>query len=383
LWAIHRRFYFILFQLVLAHFAAYRTTVVVLWRHIVGTIVVRKRTNGSSFYTSQIVIKRDGKAYREAKSFDRRQAANAWLVRREAELRRPGGLERAGKDDPKLAAVIDQYLAESEKRPGPNKANVLRTIKNCEIAELKCSQIGSDDLLAFLRSLSVEPQTRLVYLSHLSAVFAIAKPAWGYPLDHEAMKSAFVVAKRLGVIAKGPSRTRRPTLDELGKLMQYFGTVKARYPGSIPMQRIIPFAIFSTRRQEEITTIRWADYEGNRILVKNMKDPSRKAGNNIWCELVSEASAIIDSQPRRDERIFPFTPEAISEAFTRACKVLGIGDLRFHDLRHEGVSRLFEMGWTIPRVSGVSGHRSWQSLQRYTHLRQVGDKYAEWEWGHQ
>jgi integrase len=77
--------------------------------------------------------------------------------------------------------------------------------------------------------------------------------------------------------------------------------------------------------------------------------------------------------------IFPYNTDAISAAFTRACKLLGIEDLRFHDLRHDGISRLFEMGWNIPQVAVVSGHRSWQSLKRYTHIRQRGDKYADWK----
>jgi predicted metal-dependent RNase len=45
----------------------------------------------------------------------------------------------------------------------------------------------------------------------------------------------------------------------------------------------------------------------------------------------------------------------------------------FHDLRHDGVSRLFEMNWDIPRVASVSGHRDWNSLRRYTHPRCRGD----------
>jgi len=49
-------------------------------------------------------------------------------------------------------------------------------------------------------------------------------------------------------------------------------------------------------------------------------------------------------------------------------------------MRHEGISRLFEMGWTIPQVASVSGHQSWQSLKRYSHLRHNGDKYAGWRW---
>ncbi|WP_244133623.1 tyrosine-type recombinase/integrase [Burkholderia gladioli] len=48
--------------------------------------------------------------------------------------------------------------------------------------------------------------------------------------------------------------------------------------------------------------------------------------------------------------------------------------MHFHDLRHEGASRLFEMGLNIPHVAAVTGHRSWSSLKRYTHLRHVGDR---------
>lgn len=112
-----------------------------------------------------------------------------------------------------------------------------------------------------------------------------------------------------------------------------------------------------------------------------MKHPGEKIGNDTWCELPPEATAIIESMPRVDKCIFPFSTDAISAAFTRAMQFLGIDDLHFHDLRHEGVSRLFEMGRSVAQVASVSGHRSWSSLKRYTHLRQVGDKYSGWKWG--
>lgn len=68
-------------------------------------------------------------------------------------------------------------------------------------------------------------------------------------------------------------------------------------------------------------------------------------------------------------------------AFTRTRRLVGIDEeLKFHCLRHDGISRLFEMGRTIPQVASVSGHKSWQSLKRYTHLRQTGDKYEGWKW---
>lgn len=164
--------------------------------------------------------------------------------------------------------------------------------------------------------------------------------------------------------------------------MTHFGNVRAHRPRSLPMQAVIAFALFSTRRQEEIVRIAWSDLDedGSRVLVRDLKHPGDKMGNDVWCKLPPEALAIVQVQPRGDSRIWPYSTDAISAVFTRACKLLGIEGLTFHDLRHEGVTRLFEMGRTPLLAASVSGHRSWQSLQRYTHIRQAGDRYAGWRW---
>jgi integrase len=346
-----------------------------------GSIIARTRKDGSTAYTAHIVIKKGGAiVHREVETFDRKQAANAWVVKREAELKRPGGLDR--KEDPTLSAVIDRYTSESKNTVLGTKAQVLKTIKNSDLGELKCSNITSQKLVSFAKDLTrnVEPQTCGNYFSHLSSIFTVARPAWGYPLSRQEFEDAVTVLKKLGLIRKGSERSRRPTLEELDLLMEHFGRVIDRRPSSIPMQKIIAFAIFSTRRQEEITLLRWEDLEDDRILVRDMKHPGDKKGNNVYCELPPEALTIIKSMPRDEARIFPYTTDAISTAFTRACPFLEIRDLHFHDLRHEGISRLFEMGRTIPQVATVSAHRSWSSLKRYSHLRQAADKFAGWKW---
>jgi integrase len=350
-----------------------------------GTVIPRKRSDGSTGYQAQLLIKREGKiVHREGRTFDRKQAASAWLEKREKELAKPGALERLEAPDPILAAAIDRYTDESIKKIGRTKAQVLRAIKTYDIANKKCSEITSADVIAFANQLiiKVTPQTVANYLSHLAAVFAVAKPAWGYPLDRSAMNDAFVVAKRLGIASKSRERDRRPTLDELDKILEHFGERLRRRPSSIPMQKVIGFAVFSTRRLEEITRVLWKDLdvEGSRILVRDMKNPGEKVGNDIWCEIPPEALQIILSMPRKAAEIFPYCGDTIGTNFTRACQLLNIIDLHFHDLRHDGVSRLFEIGRNIPQVAAVSGHRSWTSLKRYTHLRQAGDKYAGWKW---
>ena len=215
-----------------------------------GTIIGRTRKDGSKAFTAQIVIKKGGViVHREAETFDRRQAANAWVVKREAELKRPGGLEQ--KEDPSLSAVIDRYIAELKGVVLGTKAQVLKTIKNSDLGEVKCSDITSHALVSFAQDLNknVTPQTCGNYFSHLSNIFAVARPAWGYPLSRHEFDDAVTVVKKLGLIRKGNERTRRPTLEELDRLMEHFGRVQENRPASLPMQKIVTFALFSTRRQ--------------------------------------------------------------------------------------------------------------------------------------
>lgn len=350
-----------------------------------GTIVSRKRKDGSIGHTAQIVRKKGGKiVHRENQTFDRKQAADAWLKRRETELSQPGAVERAIAPDNSLRKVIDRYVSESKKVIGKTKAQVLEAIKRHDIANMNCGEIRNVDIVDFANELLAggrEPSTVGNYISHLAAIFAIARPAWGYPLDENQMKDAQKVLRRLGVIGKSKSRDRRPTLPELDLLMQHFVDRSKRDPSIAFMHRVIAFAIFSTRRQEEITRQEMKDVDSkySRLLVRDMKHPGEKIGNDTWCELPNEGLRIIKAM-NNPGRVFPYTAGAISSAFTRGCQLLGIEDLRFHDLRHDGISRLFEMGKTIPQVASVSGHKSWSSLQRYTHLKQTGDKYAGWKW---
>ena len=71
-----------------------------------------------------------------------------------------------------------------------------------------------------------------------------------------------------------------------------------------------------------------------------------------------------------DKDLFiPLSPKTIGGEFRNACKILGIEGLRFHDLRHEGCTRLAEQGFTIPQIQQVSLHDSWGSLERYVSVK--------------
>ena len=66
---------------------------------------------------------------------------------------------------------------------------------------------------------------------------------------------------------------------------------------------------------------------------------------------------------------FPVNANAFRLAWGRLRKRADLCDLRFHDLRHEAISRFFEMGLSVPEVAVISGHKDARMLFRYTHLR--------------
>ena len=354
-----------------------------------GTITVRKRRDGSTGYTAQIRIMQKGvTVYQESQTFDRKATAQAWIKRVETEMSVPGAIEKANRSGVTVKEMIERYLLEYEKlRPlGKTKRATLKAIGETWLGKLEDREITSQKLVEYadrrMTDDGIQAQTVGNDLAHLGAVLSVARPAWGYDIDPMAMPDARKVLRKMGAVTRSKERNRRPTLEELEKLFQYFGEMRDRRKQEIDMVRVTAFALFSTRRQEEITRIKWnaLDEQRQMVLITDMKNPGQKYGNDVWCHVPDEAWRIMMSMPKVAEDVFPYNSRSISASFTRACHFLEIDDLHFHDLRHDGVSRLFEMGWDIPKVASVSGHRDWNSMRRYTHLKGDGDPYKNWSW---
>ena len=67
-----------------------------------------------------------------------------------------------------------------------------------------------------------------------------------------------------------------------------------------------------------------------------------------------------------NERVFPISVYALRSCFEKIRLLAGLSYLRFHDLRHEAISRIHEMGLTLPEIQSISGHRELSMLQRYS-----------------
>ena len=195
------------------------------------------------------------------------------------------------------------------------------------------------------------------------------------------LEAARRTLRHSGRVAKPDERDRRPTDGELAKLIAHWSPNPRQ---SIPMIDLTLFAVSTAMRLGEIVGLRWENLdEANRtIIIRERKHPTKKTTNHqkvplpfgtctVGGQLIDPLQIIL-KQPSawsRKGRIFPHAAQSVSRAFLRATDDTAIVDLRFHDLRHDGASRLFEAGWPIERVALVTGHRDWNMLRRYTQLR--------------
>lgn len=342
-----------------------------------GTITARRRSNGTTGYTAQIRIKRDGRiVHTEAETFSTKVLAREWMTRREAELQ----AQRSRGEAVGRRMTVEQMIQWYQERERPD--NPWGRTKRADLARMKAGPLAGKrvDLLTrgsfieyteWRRAEGAGPATASNDLIWFRQVFRAADAVLGCPVPMEALNRAAEYLRQARVIAKPQKRDRRLRASEEERILKYFA--KRGRTAQIPMRDIIQFALSTSRREEEITRLLWSDLDRRKgtALLRDVKHPTDKKGNHKEFRLLKAAWKIIDAQPKRngEPRVFPYNPKSIGSAFTRAMPILGIEDLHFHDLRHEATSRFFEAGYDIPQVAHFTLHESWQTLKRYTHLK--------------
>lgn len=96
--------------------------------------------------------------------------------------------------------------------------------------------------------------------------------------------------------------------------------------------------------------------------------------------LTLRARRIMMSRPKISTFIFATNENTIKMAFSRAKKRAHITDLRVHDLRHEGTSRLFEQTTLrAEEIGSITGQTDPRMLRRYYNMRpeEFVDRFAK------
>lgn len=307
-----------------------------------------------------------------SKTFPKKAMAQEWAKGVEADMARREYRDISNFEPITVKDAIERYEFEVGKyRPiGRSKRWVLSRLKETPLAERPLLELDVQDFVDYCkgRVKTVAPSTNSQDIVHLGEVLKVARVMWGYPVSADLIIRARETLKHLKLIGKAKRRDRRPETAEIESLHKEFTRNKRI---QMPMADIVDFAIYSAMRLGEICRIEWKDLDKDKrtIIIRDRKDPEEKEGNDQVVPLLGEAFDIVNRQPRIDPKIFPFDARSVSARFTRVCTKLGIKDLHFHDLRHEGASRLFEQGYQIQEVALITGHRDWASLKRYTQLK--------------
>lgn len=361
-----------------------------------GTISQRKLADGTIRFRAEIRISRKGFAnFKESKTFSSMRLAQKWLAMREDEIEENPDilLGRSDVTNITLANAIEKYLDEVGNEYGRTKTYCLHLIQKFPIAQYIITKIKPADISEHVAlrkggytKLDLKPiatSTLQHELLHIRGVLSHASVMWDVNVDLAGFDKATAQLRKTRQISSSGKRDRLPTTAELKKLTEYFYRKWQKPVYSYPMHLIMWFAIFSCRRESEITEMLLADYdEDNEVWkVRDLKNPNGSKGNhkefNVLepCRKMIELLQVKSTRKRMLNRgydkdlLIPLSPKTIGGEFRNACKILGIDDLRFHDLRHEGCTRLAEQGSTIPQIQQVSLHDSWGSLERYVSVR--------------
>lgn len=307
----------------------------------------------------QAAVRRKGIAPR-AKSFDTKADAERWARSLEAELDRCGALpDTRPAEKTTLAQVLERYrdTVSPTKRSSVTEIARINAILRRPICHRTMTLLSSADLATYRdeRLKTVAPATVIRELNTISHAIDTARREWDIHLAQNPCK-----------LVRRPSppkgRTRRLEGNEEQILLAAADAGRVRY-----LRPLIELAVETGMRRGELLSLRWEHINLDRRVAHL---PLTKNGTSRDVPLSRRAVETLRSlRTGESTTVFTAAPNAVRLAWERLRRRVGLEDLHLHDLRHEAVSRLFELGFNVVEVASISGHRELRMLTRYTHLR--------------
>ncbi len=325
-----------------------------------GIIQKREGVLGAASY--RVLIRRVGSPS-ISKSFKKKSLAKAWMAATENAL----DLGDFREEETLIKAMIDRYVKEigAIKPFGRTKGYVIDALR-AELGHYKLKELTADVLMDFAlrRRLNCAPSTVKMDMQYIGVILSTAENMWGLKPKFDEYRKAMENCAKLQVIASSDERDRRCSDEEINEILSHVSS-------ELPVSEWVAFSLATAMRVGEVGDLRWKDLskDGKSIIIRQRKHPRKKRDEVV--PLVPAARDIINRQPRslsKPEFIFPHNPKSITSAFRKGRERSTVEDLRYHDLRHEAISRLFELGFDSMVVATFSGHRDINMLRRYTHI---------------
>jgi len=294
-----------------------------------------------------------------SKTFFRKRDADLWAREMERCLEL-GLFQHPSSTTPTtLGDVLDRYVREvsPHKRGYSSERYRIAKIRRHDLCRIALHKLQSADIAAYrnARSGEVASSTIRKELQIISHALDLAAKEWGEHLPQNPVKD-------IRKPTEGEGRERRLGPDEQRALLEAAAKSHNQW-----LEPLIGFALETGMRRGELLALSWPDLSLERRVACLRVT---KSGRSRRVPLSPRAVAIMAALPRDPrDRVFPLSKEALRSTWKTACRRAAIEDLRFHDLRHEATTRLFEKGLNVMEVSSITGHRDLRMLQRYTHLK--------------
>lgn len=253
-----------------------------------------------------------------------------------------------------LGQLLERYKLEVSDghRSNTTKINIRTLIRT--MGHLTTEDINARNVAQWRdkRLSKVKPASVAREINTLSAILNHARSEWEIPLINP--------IPNIKRPSEGRPRARRLEGNEEGILL---AALQPNYA------QLIRFAIETGMRRGEILGLDWENIDTKKRVAFLQRT---KNGQSRSVPLSTKALVVlaeIAPPEKRTGKVFEIKPITLDKAWRRACKRTGITGLRVHDLRHEAVSRFFELGLNLMEVASISGHKSLSQLKRYTHLK--------------
>ncbi|MQR00989.1 site-specific integrase [Glaciimonas soli] len=294
----------------------------------------------------------------QTKTFTKEVDAKRWATIIESEMERGVFVSRTEAEATLVKDVLQRFASEvlptkrSEQSDKSRIKTLIEEFGNYRLASLNSTQIAK---FRDQRLKVVGPQSVIHEINLLNRVLKTASMDWGIALP------GGLPTEQVRKPIKPRGRDRRVAELEIAKILEA--------TESLELRTIVTLAVETGMRRNEIASLVWDEID-----LKNQTAHLPKTKTDVPRTVPLSRAAVKALNAfgvKEDGRVFALQAESMSQAFERACEPhrANIVGARFHDLRHEATSRLFEKGLNVMEVAAITGHKTLDMLKRYTHLR--------------
>jgi integrase len=306
----------------------------------------------------RVQVRKNGTSISE--TFTLRKDAETWGKQKELEIER-GELPCDPKSKLKGLTLHDLVVryrdtVTPQKKSRKQETSALNKFLRHGICSKALADVATSDFSEYRdeRLQTVTAVTLQRELATIHNVYTVASDEWGIPIKENPLD-------KLALKATPVERERRLREGELDLII---ADAKAR-----KNQLILPVILFAIETGMRLSEILGAEWRHLDLKTRTLRIPDAKNGTPRRIPLTRNAIEVLEGLDTDEDHVFPINSSTFKNTWLRMMDRLKIEDLHFHDLRHEGISILFEKGLNVPEVASISGHKDWKKLRIYANPR--------------